>query len=293
MASDIFSILLFFIAFLGYKSIKIIRPYQKGLIERLGKFQRIAEPGLTVIIPFIDKIRIVDIREDIVDVPPQEVITKDNVVVTVDAVIYFEVTDPYKVVYNVSNFEDACTKLAQTNLRNLIGDLELDETLTSRDKINNELRIILDEATDKWGVRVTRVELQRIDPPTDVTKAMHKQMKAEREKRAIILKAEGQKQAAILKAEGQKQAAILKAEGQANAIREIAQAKRDKFSYEAYGRSMAIMKIFKAIKDADIDNDILSIQYIDTLKAAIDKKSRFLVVPSEFAEMGKWVSYLK
>ena len=282
MASDIFSILLFFIAFLGYKSIKIIRPYQKGLIERLGKFQRIAEPGLTVIIPFIDKIRIVDIREDIVDVPPQEVITKDNVVVTVDAVIYFEVTDPYKVVYNVSNFEDACTKLAQTNLRNLIGDLELDETLTSRDKINNELRIILDEATDKWGVRVTRVELQRIDPPTDVTKAMHKQMKAEREKRAIILKAEGQKQAAILKAEGQ-----------ANAIREIAQAKRDKFSYEAYGRSMAIMKIFKAIKDADIDNDILSIQYIDTLKAAIDKKSRFLVVPSEFAEMGKWVSYLK
>ncbi len=196
-------------------AVRIIRPYQRGVTERLGKYQRTFEPGLHLIIPFIDRMTKTDMRENVVDVPPQEVITKDNVVVTVDAVVYYEATDPVKLIYNVANFYLAATKLAQTNLRNVIGEMQLDESLTSREKINATLRNILDDATDKWGVRVVRVELQRIEPPQDVTQAMHRQMKAERERRAVILEAEGQKQSAILVAEGKKQGAILSAEGEA------------------------------------------------------------------------------
>lgn len=172
----------------------------------MGKYQRTADSGLTVIIPFLERMLKVDMREQVVDVPPQAVITKDNVVVEVDAVIYYMVTDPVQVTYNVANYYMAATKLAQTNLRNLIGDLALDESLTSREIINTKLREILDTATDKWGTKVTRVELQRIEPPKDVTEAMHRQMKAERERRAMILEAEGHKQSAILKAEGQAEA---------------------------------------------------------------------------------------
>ncbi|MCU0611646.1 MAG: SPFH/Band 7/PHB domain protein, partial [Candidatus Eisenbacteria bacterium] len=186
--------------------IKTIRPWQKGLIERLGKYQRTVGSGLNVIVPFMERLIKVDMREQVVDVPPQAVITKDNVAVEVDAVVYYEVTDPVKVTYNVSNFYLAATKLAQTNLRNLVGDLALDESLTSREVINTRLRQILDDATDKWGTKVTRVELQRIEPPRDVTEAMHRQMKAERDRRAMILEAEGHKQSAILKAEGQAEA---------------------------------------------------------------------------------------
>ena len=188
------------------KGTKIVRPWEKGLIERLGKYQRTADSGLSIIIPFMEKLTKVDMREQVVDVPPQGVITKDNVVVEVDAVVYYEVTDPIKVTYNVTNFYLAATKLAQTNLRNLVGDLALDESLTSREVINTKLRQILDDATDKWGTKVTRVELQRIEPPVDVTEAMHRQMKAERDRRAMILEAEGAKKSAVLKAEGQAEA---------------------------------------------------------------------------------------
>ena len=167
-------------------ALRIIRPFEKGLVEFLGKFNRTVDSGLAFIIPFFETIRKVDMREQVLDVPPQDVITKDNVSVTVDAVIYFKVTDPFKVVYNVANFIIAATKLAQTNLRNVVGDMLLDETLTSREKINMTLRQVLDEATDTWGVKVTRVELQKIDPPADITTAMSKQMKAEREKKAVI-----------------------------------------------------------------------------------------------------------
>ena len=160
---------------------RIVSPYQKGVIERLGRYQRTAQPGLTLIIPFLDTLRKVDMREQVVDVPPQEVITKDNVVVTVDAIVFYEATDPVKLVYNVANFFDAATKLAQTNLRNVVGEMELDQALTSRETINTKLREVLDDATDKWGVRIVRVEIKRIDPPADVTQAMHRQMKAERE----------------------------------------------------------------------------------------------------------------
>ena len=160
--------------------LKIVSQYEKGLVERFGKFDRMVEPGLRWIVPFIERIKRVDMREQVVDVPPQEVITKDNVVVTVDAVVYYQATDPVKLKYNVANFILAATKLAQTNLRNIVGDLQLDDALTSRDTINEQLRAILDEATDVWGTRVVRVEIQRIDPPPDVTEAMHRQMKAER-----------------------------------------------------------------------------------------------------------------
>ncbi|MCB0048648.1 MAG: paraslipin, partial [Caldilinea sp.] len=169
-------ILLFLLAALG---VRIVSPYEKGVIERLGRYLRTAQPGLHVIIPFVDTMRKVDMREQVVDVQPQEVITKDNVVVTVDAIVYYEATDPVKLTYNVADFYNAATKLAQTNLRNVVGETELDEALTSREMINAKLRSVLDDATDKWGVRVVRVEIKRIDPPADVTAAMHRQMKAE------------------------------------------------------------------------------------------------------------------
>ncbi|MGH9034925.1 MAG: SPFH domain-containing protein, partial [Acidimicrobiia bacterium] len=195
------------------QGVKIVRPYERGLVERLGKYKTTADPGLRTIIPFIENIRRVDMREQVVDVPPQEVITSDNVVVSVDAVVYYEAVDPQRLVYNVANFYLAVTKLAQTNLRNVIGDMQLDQALTSRDTINTRLREILDDATDKWGTRVVRVEIQRIDPPPDVVASMHNQMKAERERRAIVLTADGQREAAIARAEGEKAAAILSAEG--------------------------------------------------------------------------------
>ena len=203
------------------RAFKIIRPYERGLVERLGKFASERSPGLNVIIPGIDRLITVDMREQVIDVPPQEVITKDNVNITVDAVIYYEATDPQKLVYNVGDFITAATKLAQTNLRNVVGDLELDAALTSRETINTQLKSILDEATDKWGTRVVRVEMQRIDPPQDVQDAMNKVMKAERDRRAAVTEAEGSKKAAILTAEGRRQSQILNAEGEANAVQQL------------------------------------------------------------------------
>ena len=183
-------------------SFRIVSPYEKGVVERLGRYSHTAQPGLHFIIPFVDRMRKVDMREQVVDVQPQEVITKDNVVVTVDAIVYYEATDPVKLTYNVADFYWAATKLAQTNLRNVIGETELDEALTSREMINVKLRTVLDEATDKWGTRVVRVEIKRIDPPADVTAAMHRQMKAERENRAQILESEGLRQAVSWRPKG-------------------------------------------------------------------------------------------
>src|SRR3712207_2802022 len=212
-----FIIVLAAIAFLLFvvvlSGVKIIRPYERGLVERLGKYRSTVEPGLRLIIPFIERLEKVDMRERVVDVPPQEVITSDNVVVSVDAVIYYEATDPQRLAYNVVDFYLAVTKLAQTNLRNVVGDMQLDEALTSRDTINTKLREILDDATDKWGTRVVRVEIQRIDPPQDVMHAMHEQMKAERTRRAVVTAASGEREAAIARAEGDKRSAILQAEG--------------------------------------------------------------------------------
>lgn len=274
----IFTIVIFFVAMTG---LRIVRPWEKGLIERLGKYQRTVDSGLTLIIPFIERIVKVDMREQVVDVPPQQVITKDNVAVEVDAVVYYEVTDPVKVTYNVENFYIAATKLAQTNLRNLIGDLALDESLTSRELINTKLREILDEATDKWGTKVTRVELQKIEPPRDVTDAMHRQMKAERERRAMILEAEGAKRSAILEAEGVKESAVLRAEGEAEAIRRVADADKYQKLTVAEGEGQAIERVFGAIHNGNPTNDLIAIKYLEALAEIADGQATKVFLPLE------------
>ena len=210
-------VVLVFCLFLLAKSARIVRQYEKGLVMRLGKFHALAPSGLTLIMPLIDDLIRVDMREQVITVPPQKLITKDNVTVEVDAVVYYKVVDPMKSQFEVQDFGYACTTLAQTNLRNLIGDRTLDETLVARDMINSNLRHVLDEATNNWGVKATRVEVQKIEPPRDITDAMSRQMKAEREKRAAVLEAEGIKQSQILQSEGKKQSEILKAEGDAQA----------------------------------------------------------------------------
>ncbi len=254
------------------KGIRIIRPWQKGLIERLGRYQRTADSGLTVILPFLDRLLKIDMREQVVDVPPQGVITKDNVVVEVDAVVYYEVTDPIKVTYNVANFYTAATKLAQTNLRNLIGDMALDESLTSREVINSKLRQILDDATDKWGTKVTRVELQRIEPPKDVTEAMHRQMKAERDRRAMILEAEGHKRSAILEAEGE-----------AEAIMKVADAEKYRKLTVAQGEAEAIQTVFGAIHKGKPTNDLIAIKYLEALQNIANGQATKVFLPYEAA----------
>ncbi|BAM69870.1 conserved hypothetical protein [Methanothermobacter sp. CaT2] len=266
---------------LAFKSLKILRPYEKGVVERLGKYQRTVESGLVVIIPFVEAIKKVDMREQVVDVPPQEVITKDNTVVVVDCVIFYEVVDPFNAVYNVVDFYQAITKLAQTNLRNIIGDLELDQTLTSREMINTQLREVLDEATDKWGTRVVRVEIQRIEPPGDIVEAMSKQMKAERMKRAAILEAEGYKQSEIKRAEGDKQAAILEAEGKAEAIKKVADANKYREIAIAEGQAKAILSVFRAMHEGDPTNDIIALKYLEALEKVADGRATKILLPVE------------
>ena len=205
-------------------SVRIVKQYEKGLIIRLGRFHATVDSGVVFLTPFIDSIITVDMREQVMNVMPQQVITKDNVLVTVDAVIYYKVVDPVKAEFEIANFALAATTLAQTNLRNLIGDKQLDETLTARDQINGNLRMVLDESTNAWGVKITKVELQQIEPPRDITEAMSKQMKAEREKRANILEAQGFREAEILRAEGDAKGKLLRAEAESKAIEMIGQA---------------------------------------------------------------------
>ena len=263
--------------------LKIVRQYEAGLVERFGRYRETLDPGLHLIVPFIDRIRRVDMREIVVDVPPQEVITKDNVVVTVDAVVYYQATDPVKLVYNVQNFVLAATKLAQTNLRNVIGDLELDNALTSRETINAQLRAILDEATDVWGTRVVRVEIQRIDPPGDVTDAMHRQMKAERDRRALVTEAEGAKRAQILRAEGVKESRVLEAQGQAEAIKQVAEAEKFQKLTVAEGEGQAIERVFGAIHNGDPTADLIAIRYLEALGQIANGNATKIFLPMEMS----------
>ncbi len=258
---------------------RVVRPFEKGLIEFLGRYEKTVDSGLRWVIPFVKRITKVDMREQVVDVPPQEVITKDNVAVTVDAVIYYEPTDPVKLKYNVGNFILAVTKLAQTNLRNVVGDLDLDSALTSREIINAKLRQILDDATDKWGTRVVRVEIQRIEPPADVTEAMHRQMKAERDRRAAVTEAEGEKRAAILRSEGIKESNILEAEGQAEAIKRVADADRYQKETVAEGEGRAIERVFAAIHNGDPTPDLIAIKYLETLGEVADGRATKVFLP--------------
>jgi len=272
---------IFFVILFGLTSIRMLQPNERGIVIRLGKYRRTVGSGITFIIPFFESIKKVDIREQVVDIEPQEVITKDNVVVTVDAIVYYEVTDPFKLYYSIANFKIAVTRLAQTSLRNMIGEMDLDQTLVSREIINKKLRQTLDDATEKWGVKVTRVEIKRIDPPSDVMQAMHRQMKAERDKRAMILEAEGKKQSAILEAEGQREAAIKKAEGEAEAIRKVADARKYEKIAIAEGEGEAIIKVFSAIHQGKPTKDLITLKYLDSLSTIAQGKATKIFLPLE------------
>ena len=273
-------------------AIKIVGQFEQGLVERFGRYVRTIDPGLNFIFPFVERVRKVDMREQVVDVPPQEVITKDNVVVTVDAVVYYKATDPVKLTYNVANFIVAATKLAQTNLRNIVGDLDLDGALTSRELINTQLREILDDATDEWGTKVVRVEIQRIEPPPDVTDAMHRQMKAERDRRAVVTEAEGEKRAAILRAEGVKEKQLLEAQGQADAIRTVADASRYEKETVAEGEGRAIERVFSAIHEGDPTPDLIAIKYLEALEGIADGQATKLFLPMEMSGIASTIGAL-
>jgi len=257
------------------RAVKIVPQARAGIVERLGRYSRTLLPGLAVIIPFVDRVRpLIDMREQVVSFPPQPVITSDNLVVSIDTVIYFQVTDPKAATYEIANYIGAIEQLTVTTLRNVIGGLDLEETLTSRDNINAQLRGVLDEATGKWGIRVNRVELKAIDPPRSVQESMEKQMRADRDKRAAILTAEGMKQSAILTAEGEKQAAVLRAEGDARAR-----------VLRAQGESEAIAKVFGAIHEGNADQTVLAYQYLQQLPyIANGTANKVWVIPAELTK---------
>ena len=290
-------IIILIVIVLSLSCVKVIKQSKVGIVMRLGKFQKKADTGVHFLIPFLDQMAyVIDLRENVVDFPPQPVITKDNVTMQIDTVVYFQVTDPVRYVFEIANPISAIENLTATTLRNIIGELDLDETLTSRDIINTKMRSILDEATDKWGIKVNRVELKNIMPPQDIQVAMEKQMRAERERRESILQAEGEKQSSILKAEGEKQSAILKAEakkeamvreaegekqsrilraeGDAESIRQIAQAK-------AEGEATIIKNVFQAMKESDIDDNMLALKSMEALEKLAESDSTKLVLPSE------------
>ncbi len=263
------------------RSIRIIPQATAGVVERLGRYHKTLMPGLNILVPFIDRVRpLIDMREQVVSFPPQPVITEDNLVVSIDTVIYFQVTDPRAATYEIRNYLGAVEQLTTTTLRNVVGGLNLEEALTSRDEINGQLRIVLDEATGKWGIRVGRVELKAIDPPISIQDSMEKQMRAERDRRALILTAEGTKQSAILTAEGARQAEILRAEGDKQAA-----------VLRAQGEAEAIQTVFSAIHLGNPDDKLLAYQYLQTLpKIADSASSKLWIIPSEFTEALKGMS---
>jgi regulator of protease activity HflC (stomatin/prohibitin superfamily) len=248
------------------KSVRIVPQASAGIVERFGRYHRTLNAGLNIVTPFIDRLRpLIDLREQVVSFPPQPVITMDNLVVGIDTVIYFQVTDPRAATYEVANYITAVEQLTVTTLRNVVGGMELEHALTSRDRINSELRAELDEATGKWGIRVSRVELKAIEPPTSIQESMQKQMRADRDKRAAILSAEGSKQSAILTAEGERQAAVLKARGESEAAVLRAEAEARAQAVRARGQAEAITTVFRAIHEGNPDQRLLAYQYMQML----------------------------
>ena len=272
---------LIFVFVVIVRSIRIIPQASAGVVERLGRYHKTLSPGLNILVPFIDRLRpLIDMREQVVSFPPQPVITEDNLVVSIDTVVYFQVTDARAATYEIANYLGAVEQLTTTTLRNVVGGLNLEEALTSRDNINGQLRVVLDEATGKWGIRVGRVELKAIDPPHSIQDSMEKQMRAERDRRALILTAEGTKQSAILTAEGQRQAEILKAEGDKQAA-----------VLRAQGEAEAIKTVFDAIHAGNPDEKLLAYQYLLTLpKIAESASSKLWIIPSEFTDALKGMS---
>src|SRR6188472_3792634 len=280
------AIVVLFVIVLLAKTVRIIPQARAGIVERFGKYKETLPAGLNVVVPFVDKVRyLIDLREQVVSFPPQPVITEDNLVVSIDTVIYFQVTDPVAATYEIANYIQAVEQLTMTTLRNIVGGMDLEQALTSRDEINNRLRGVLDEATGKWGIRVNRVELKGIDPPPSIKDSMEKQMRADRDKRAAILTAEGQRQSAILTAEGNKQAAILSAEGDRESRILRAQADRESSILRAQGEAQAITNVFQAIRDGQPDQSLLAYQYLQMMpKIAEGSANKVWVVPSEFTK---------
>ncbi|HXW85755.1 MAG TPA: SPFH domain-containing protein [Candidatus Bathyarchaeia archaeon] len=308
--------LITFLSFL-VRSVYLVQQAEAIIIERLGKFDRILEPGLHIVVPFIEAprsvmwtfveqgndrryyrmsrvIKRIDLRESVYDFPKQNVITKDNVTMEINALLYYQITDPHAAFYEVSNLPEAIEKLTQTTLRNVIGSMDLDETLVSRDEINERLRVILDEATDKWGVKVNRVELQEVNPPADIRHAMEKQMRAERERRETILRSEGLKRAAILEAEGEQEAQILKANGEAESriIRAKGEANARLQIAEAEAKALTMIK--QSIPTGDPVQYLVAMQYIKTLPQLMEgKNDKLVVVPYEASSMAGALSSIK
>ena len=269
----VLAIVVLFLLFVAARTIRIIPQARAGVVERLGRYHRTLSPGLAIVIPFIDKVKpLIDLREQVVSFPPNGVITEDNVTVNIDTVLYFTITDAKAATYEVANPLQAIEQLTVTTLRNVIGGMTLEDSLTSRDQINSQLRVVLDEATGKWGIRINRVELKAVDPPAGIQEAMEKQMRAERDRRAAILNAEGLKQSQILTAEGMKQSAVLTAEGDKQAA-----------ILRAEGEAKAIDTVFSAIHAGNPDEGLLSYQYLQTLPKIADGASNKLwIIPSEF-----------
>src|SRR5947207_10765083 len=263
-----------FVIIMLARTIRIVPQANAGIVERLGRYRRTLTPGLAIVVPFIDRLRpLIDLREQVVSFKPQPVITEDNLVVSIDSVIYFQVTEPKSATYEIANYIQAIEQLTVTTLRNVIGGMALEKTLTSRDEINGQLRGVLDDATGKWGIRVNRVELKAIDPPASIQDSMEKQMRADREKRATILQAEGARQSEILQAEGEKQSAILRAEGQKQAT-----------MLQAEGQAKAIETVFDAIHAGDPDPKLLAYQYLQMLpQIAQGDANKVWLIPSEFS----------
>ena len=275
-------VLLAIILIIAFKSIKIVKQAEVYVIERLGKFSKVADAGLTIIVPFFDHVRsVVSLKQQTMDVPPQGVITKDNVTITIDTVVFYQITDPAKAVYEIQSLKKGIEYLAITTIRDIIGKMDLDETFSSRDGINNQLRVVLDEATDRWGCKIDRVEIKDITPPADIRDAMEKEMNAERNKRALILESEAQKQSAVMIAEGKKQAAILEAEadkearitraaGEAQAIREVADAK-----------AKEIEMVYEAIKNSKPDDKLVQLKSLEALEKVADGEANKVFIPFE------------
>ena len=280
------AVLFLFVIVLLAKTVRIVPQARAGIVERFGKYKQTLPAGLNIVMPFIDKVRyLIDLREQVVSFPPQPVITEDNLVVSIDTVIYFQVTDPVAATYEIANYIQAVEQLTMTTLRNIVGGMDLEQTLTSREEINTGLRGVLDEATGKWGIRVNRVEIKGIDPPPSIKDAMEKQMRADRDKRALILTAEGQRQSAILTAEGNKQSAILNAEGDRESQILRAQADRESQILRAQGEGQAIQTVFQAIHDGQPDQSLLAYQYLQMMpKIAEGDANKVWVVPSEITK---------
>lgn len=275
-------IVLIIVLIIAFKSIKVVKQAEVYIIERLGKFHKVADAGLTIIVPFMDHVRsVVSLKQQTMDIPPQGVITKDNVTITIDTVVFYQITDPAKAVYEIQSLKKGIEYLAITTIRDIVGKMDLDETFSSRDAINQQLRVILDEATDRWGCKIDRVEIKDINPPADIRDAMEKQMNAERNKRALILEAEAQRQSAITIAEGKKEAAILEAEadkeaavrraaGEAQAIKEVAEAKAKEISM-----------VYEAMKNADPDERLVQLKSLEALQEVAKGNANKIFIPFE------------